>query len=102
MVLLPVDFNFPQNDWSVKEVQRPTGEENKLKLKRVAGYTVTVIKEKKKKKKLTKADLYFKLSSSTCLPVVTFWLSICSSKAFILKKCNHKYNPKSVLLPCLV
>ena len=36
--------------------------------------------------KPTKANLCLKLSSSTCFPVVTFWLSICSSSAFILKK----------------
>ena len=35
--------------------------------------------------KPTNANLYFKLSSSTCFPVVTFWLSSCSSNAFILK-----------------
>ena len=35
--------------------------------------------------KPTNANLYFKLSSSTCFPVVSFWLSSCSSNAFILK-----------------
>ena len=45
-------------------------------------------------KKPTKANLCLKLSSSTCFPVVTFWLSICSSSAFILKKKLHDWCNK--------
>jgi len=44
--------------------------------------------------KPTKANLCFILSSSTCFPVVTFWLSICSSSAFILKKKLHNWYNK--------